>query len=165
MGPAMKYEASVHRRFESGDVSFVYSASSAAVLALDETSDAVLARFAVPGGADLETWDTGDSDAGEEQQRAFEELVETRASVASDRDDGDRRSVRRRRGANVEHRGSICFVEYRVVLHAIRADVLDRVVFAAGSDAVQLFGAVDVEAHGVYLRIGQHTAGAEFEND
>lgn len=71
----MKYEAPVHRRFQSGDVSFVYSASSAAVLALDETSDAVLARFAVPGGADLEAWHADGSGTGEEEQRAFEELV------------------------------------------------------------------------------------------
>ncbi len=75
----MKYETTIHRRFESDGVPYVYSASSAAIVALDELSAAVLEHFATPGGAALETLDCSQlevvDDAVAEQQETFEQMV------------------------------------------------------------------------------------------
>ena len=76
----MNYHATVHHRFEVGGTPFAYSAASAAVVALDEASDAVLAHFARSGGADLEDWLGGLRDAPHAAglREAFAELVAMR---------------------------------------------------------------------------------------
>ena len=64
------------------------------------------------------------------RRRALEQLVETGTRVASNHDDRDLPTDRRRRGANLEHRCPIRLVEHCIVLHTNRAHVLDRVVLA-----------------------------------
>jgi len=69
----MRYEATVHRLFAAGDERFVYAASSASILALDEESEAVLTRFA--SGEDLDTW--LEEEGSTSSLETFEELVST----------------------------------------------------------------------------------------
>ena len=68
----MRYEATVHRLFDSGDERFVYAASSASILALDAESEAVLKRF-TGAGADLDEWLREPGAQG--SLETFEELV------------------------------------------------------------------------------------------
>ena len=52
----MRYRTSIHHRFEADGHAFVYGASSAAVLGLDDTSNEILSHFAQEDGADLDEW-------------------------------------------------------------------------------------------------------------
>lgn len=65
----MRYETTIHHRFESEGQPFVYVSGSAAVCGLDEVAERVLARFSGVGGADLSDWEHA------EEQECFEELV------------------------------------------------------------------------------------------
>jgi len=73
----MRYESTVHHRYEVEGQPFVYGARTAAVVALDELSGAVLEHFAQPGGADLEVWRAENLARGDaaERREALEELV------------------------------------------------------------------------------------------
>ncbi|MFT4542601.1 MAG: hypothetical protein ACI841_003791 [Planctomycetota bacterium] len=65
----MRYETTIHHRFEAEGQPFVYAAGTAAVCGLDDTAHELLERFSVEGGADIGTW----RDA--EERETFEELV------------------------------------------------------------------------------------------
>ncbi|MBL8803505.1 MAG: quinohemoprotein amine dehydrogenase maturation protein [Planctomycetes bacterium] len=72
----MIYRAAIHRTFEAGGQTFAYSAASGAVVALDETSQAVLQRCATADGVDHPRWlDSAPDETRLTQREAFEELV------------------------------------------------------------------------------------------
>lgn len=73
----MRYQATVHHRFEADGHAFVYGATSAAVLGLDDTSNEILTHFAQSEGADLDQWraDSRQREDWSELWGTFEDMV------------------------------------------------------------------------------------------
>jgi len=72
----MQLQTVLHRRFhDEGGTEFVYLANSAAILALDAPTAAVVDAFAAPNGLDGSTW-AGDQAEPERAQETLDDLID-----------------------------------------------------------------------------------------